>query len=294
MHHNSAHHPSFVRRNLAQRSKNTFWNGRKPRHTRLWKSWHTICLRMLVKHSDTPSKEQTMNKTSITATLAVLFATLPFAGSVHAEDSPFTANIGLVSDYAYRGFSQTDERPALQGGFDYAHESGLYAGVWGSNVSWLSDGNSDVSNSLELDLYGGYKGTVGAIGYDVGLLQYYYPGSYPKPYNSPNTLEGYLGLSWEFLSFKYSYAFTDLFGYDNSDGSQYYDLGAAVDIGYGVTLAAHVGYNDIKGQDDYTDWKLGLSKEYGGFNFGLHYVDTDVNNSDLADERVILSVSKSF
>ena len=138
------------------------------------------------------------------------------------------------------------------------------------------------------------QGTVGAIGYDVGLLQYYYPGSYPKPYNSPNTLEGYLGLSWEFLSFKYSYAFTDLFGYDKSDGSQYYDLGAAVDIGYGVTLAAHVGYNDIKGQDDYTDWKLGLSKEYGGFNFGLHYVDTDVNNSDLADERVILSVSKSF
>ena len=103
------------------------------------------------------------------------------------------------------------------------------------------------ANSLEIDIYGGYKGTVGAIGYDVGLLQYYYPGSYPKPYNSPNTLEGYLGLSWEFLSFKYSYAFTDLFGYDKSDGSQYYDLSAAVDVGYGVPLAAHVGYNDIKG-----------------------------------------------
>ncbi|WEN40921.1 hypothetical protein CKCBHOJB_00454 [Thauera sp. GDN1] len=235
-----------------------------------------------------------MTKTSITATLAALLAALPFSGSVHAEDSPFSANVGLVSDYAYRGWSQTDERPALQGGFDYAHESGLYAGVWGSNVSWLSDGNSEVSNSLELDLYGGYKGTVGAIGYDVGLLQYYYPGSYPKPYNSPNTLEGYLGLSWEFLSFKYSYAFTDLFGYDKSDGSQYYDLGAAVDVGYGITLSAHVGYSDIKGQDDYTDWKLGLAKEYGGFNFGLHYVDTDVDNADLADERVILSVSKSF
>jgi uncharacterized protein (TIGR02001 family) len=294
MHHNGAQNPNFVHDLIARRSKQAFQSGRKPFCTRLLKSWHTICLGMLVRHSDTLSKEQIMNKTSITATLAALLATLPFAGSVHAEDSPFTANIGLVSDYAYRGFSQTDERPALQGGFDYAHESGLYAGVWGSNVSWLSDGNSDVSNSLELDIYGGYKGSVGAIGYDVGLLQYYYPGSYPKPYNSPNTLEGYLGLSWEFLSFKYSYAFTDLFGYDKSDGSQYYDLGAAVDIGYGVTLAAHVGYNDIKGQDDYTDWKLGFSKEYGGFNFGLHYVDTDVNNSDLADERVILSVSKSF
>jgi len=225
---------------------------------------------------------------------SALLAALPFTASVHAEDSPIAANIGFVSDYAYRGFSQTDERPALQGGFDYAHDSGLYVGVWGSNVSWLSDSDPAISNSLEIDVYGGYKGSVGAIGYDVGLLQYYYPGSYPKPYNSPNTLEGYVGLSWEFLSFKYSYAFTDLFGYEKSDGSQYYDLGAAIDIGAGVTLAAHVGYNDIKGQDDYTDWKIGVSKEFVGLNFGLHYVDTDVDNADLADERFILSVSKSF
>ena len=235
-----------------------------------------------------------MKTKTAAATLATLLAALPFAGSVHAEDSPIAANVGLVSDYAYRGYSQTDERPALQGGFDYAHDSGLYVGVWGSNVSWLSDSDPAVSNSLELDIYGGYKGSVGAIGYDVGLLQYYYPGSYPTGFNSPNTLEGYLGLSWEFLSFKYSYAFTDLFGYTNSDGSQYYDLSAAVDVGYGVTLGAHVGYNDIKGQDDYTDWKLSVSKEFVGLNFGLHYVDTDVNNSDLADSRVILSVSKSF
>lgn len=234
-----------------------------------------------------------MRTKPLTTALAAL-ATIAAAGAAHAGDGPFTANVGLVSDYAYRGWSQTDERPALQGGFDYAHESGLYAGVWGSNVSWLSDSSPNVSNSLELDLYGGYKGTVGAIGYDVGLLQYYYPGSYPKGFNSPNTLEGYLGLSWEFLSFKYSYAFTDLFGYDKSDGSQYYDLGAAVDVGGGFTLAAHVGYSDIKGQDDYTDWKLGVTKEFGGFNFGLHYVDTDVDNADLADERVILSIAKSF
>ena len=233
-------------------------------------------------------------RTKPLATALAALATIAAAGAAHAGDGPFTANVGLVSDYAYRGSSQTDERPALQGGFDYAHDSGLYAGVWGSNVSWLSDSNPNVHNSLELDLYGGYKGTAGAIGYDVGLLQYYYPGSYPKGFNSPNTLEGYVGLSWEFLSFKYSYAFTDLFGYDKSDGSQYYDLGAAVDVGGGFTLAAHVGYSDIKGQDDYTDWKLGVTKEFGGFNFGLHYVDTDVDNADLADERVILSIAKSF
>ena len=235
-----------------------------------------------------------MNHASLKALGVALVAAAPLLASAQ-----LSANVSLTTNYKFRGQDQDASRtkavkPALQGGFDYAHESGLYAGVWGSNVSWLSDSDPDVSNSLELDIYGGYKGTVGAIGYDVGLLQYYYPGSYPSSYNSPDTLEGYIGLSWEFLSFKYSYAFTDLFGYEKSDGSQYYDLGAAVDVGYGITLAAHVGYNDIKGQDDYTDWKLGVTKEFGGFNFGLHYVDTDVNNADLADERVILSVSKSF
>jgi uncharacterized protein (TIGR02001 family) len=226
---------------------------------------------------------------------AALAAALPFAAPAHAEeDSPFTANVGLVTDYAYRGFSQTDEDPALQGGFDYAHGSGLYAGVWGSNVSWLSDSDPDISNSLELDIYGGYRGTAGAIGYDVGLLQYYYPGSYPRGFNRADTLEGYVGLSWEFLSFKYSYAFTDLFGYDDSDGSQYYDLGAGVELGAGFKLAAHVGYSDIKGQENYTDWKLGVTKGIGGFDLGLHYVDTDVDDSDLADERFIASVTKTF
>ncbi len=227
-----------------------------------------------------------------------LLAALPFAGAAHAEDSPFSANVGLVSDYAFRGISQTDERAALQGGFDYAHDSGFYAGVWGSNVSWLADAADDVSNSLELDLYAGYAGEAGAIGYDVGLLQYYYPGSYGSTYRAdfekPHTLEGYLGLSWEFLSFKYSYAFSDLFGYKDSDGSQYYDLGAELDVGGGFTLGAHVGYSDIRGQDNYTDWKVGVNKDFGGFDFGLHYVDTDINNLDLADERVVVSVSKSF
>lgn len=224
----------------------------------------------------------------------VLLAALSSVSTADAEDSPLSANVSLVSDYAYRGISQTDERPALQGGFDYAHADGLYAGAWGSNVSWLSDSDPAVSNSLELDIYGGYRGETGPIRYDLGFLQYYYPGSYPKHYNSANTLEGYIGLAWEFLSFKYSHAFTDLFGYAKSDGSQYYDLGSTIDIGGGFSLAAHVGYNHIKGQDNYTDWKIGVSKDFGDFAVGLHYVDTDIKNLDIAAERVILSVSKSF
>ncbi|ATE61499.1 TorF family putative porin [Thauera sinica] len=239
-----------------------------------------------------------MSKPTLTAvSVAALMTLLPIAGTAHAEEaSPFTANVGIVSDYAYRGYSQTDEKPALQGGFDYAHASGLYAGVWGTNVSWLSDADPKVSNSLELDVYGGYKGTVGAFGYDVGLLQYYYPGSYPKGFNSPNTLEGYVGVSWEFLTFKYSYSFTDLFGTKKSDGSQYFDLSASYEIVDGLKLNAHIGRQKIEGGygTSYNDWKVGVTKSLGGFDLGLHYVDTDDSKSDLGDERVILSISRAF
>ncbi|AUM01289.1 MAG TPA: TorF family putative porin [Pseudothauera hydrothermalis] len=226
---------------------------------------------------------------------SALTAALLGAGSAFAEDSPFSANVSIVSDYAYRGWSQTNERPALQGGFDFAHDSGFYVGVWGSNVSWLSDADPDVSNSLELDIYAGYTMELGPIGVDIGLLQYYYPGSYPKGFNDPDTLEGYVGLSWEFLSFKYSHSFTDLFGFEDSKNSQYYDLSAAYEVTDGLTLEAHYGYQRIEGSgnDDYKDWKVGATYSAGGFDFGLHYVDTDVDD-DLADGRVILSVSRAF
>ena len=89
----------------------------------------------------------------------------PPAHSLHA-------NVSLASQYRYRGLAQTDGDPALQGGFDYSHASGLYLGTWGSNVSWLADSNGDVSNSVELDVYGGYRGAWGDVGYDVGVLRY--------------------------------------------------------------------------------------------------------------------------
>lgn len=236
-----------------------------------------------------------MRKTLIST--AVALATLPLGASIAAaEDLPISANISIVSDYAFRGFSQTDQRPALQGGFDYKHDSGFYAGLWASNVSWLSDAGA--SNSLEIDVYAGYSGSMGPFGYDIGLLQYYYPGSYGGAYKAagnknPDTLEGYFGLSWEFISFTYSHSFTDLFGIDKSKGSKYYDLSASYEIVENLSLDAHYGYSSIKNADNYKDWSVGASYAYGGFDFGLHYVDTDVKGK-LSDDRFILSVSKSF
>ena len=223
-----------------------------------------------------------MFKRSIIATaVAITLASPAIAG-----DSPISANIGFVSDYQYRGFSQTKENMAIQGGFDYAHDSGFYAGVWGSNVDWLDKG------SLEVDVYGGFANSIGDFGYDVGLLQYVYPGGEVGG-QSADTTEAYIGLSWKFLTFKYSYSFTDLFGAADSDGSEYYDLSASHEIG-GFTLGAHVGRQKIVNGTSYNDWKLGVSKDYAGFTFGLDYVDTDVDNDDNADARVIFSVSKSF
>ena len=135
------------------------------------------------------------------------------------EESPhsLSGNITLTSDYVFRGVSQTQGGPAIQGGFDYAHASGFYVGTWASNVDWVSTvaGTPAVAfkdnNSMEIDLYGGYRGSVGDVGYDVGVITYYYPGDQVAGSNDPDTTEVYIGASWKFLSAKYSYTVSDHF-----------------------------------------------------------------------------------
>lgn len=231
-----------------------------------------------------------MRKTFINA--AVAAALVAGASGVSlADESPISANVSLVSDYQYRGYSQSNENIAIQGGFDYAHSSGLYVGVWGSSIDWLDKGGAEV------DLYVGFSNDIGDtdFSYDVGVLQYFYPGGEVGG-EDPDTTEAYIGVGWKFLSFKYSYAFTDLFGTKDSDGSQYYDLSADFDIGAGFALGLHVGRQQIEGDnwDSYNDWKVGVSKDYVGLTFGLDYVDTSADDGDNSDERVIFSVSKSF
>src|SRR5688572_13614721 len=168
-------------------------------------------------------------------TSAIALAQAPAApASAHT----FTGNVGVFSEYVFRGLTQTNEKPALQGGLDYAHASGLYVGLWGSNVSWISDvchapGATATmggcpSASVEIDTYIGFKNTIGQsdFGYDVGFLRYNYPGHYPAGYAAfgavkPNTNEIYGGLSWKWLSAKLSYSLGDTFGFDDAKGSYY-------------------------------------------------------------------------
>jgi len=229
---------------------------------------------------------------SILAT--ALAAALAFPVTAQADEAtlPISANVTLTTDYAFRGVSQTDERPALQGGLDYKHGSGLYIGTWGSNISWIDNGKS----SLELDVYGGFAKSFGDFGFDIGVLHYAYPGDGDA---DADTTEGYAAVSWKFLTFKYSYSFTDLFGADDSKGSDYLDLSVNYEVIKNLTLNAHVGKQRVYGPSKgYIDWKLGATYTLGGFDFGLHYVDTNIDSDDdpdsNADARVIFSITKSF
>lgn len=238
------------------------------------------------------------------------------APAAAAPDKPepdwtFTGNVGLYSQYVFRGISQTDTKPAVQGGFDLGHKSGFYVGTWASNVSWLSDATvgqpsgSTVSSSMEWDFYGGYKGSLPAdFGYDLGVLYYWYPGTYPSTvyvggfpasYTKPNTLELYAALTWKFLSLKYSYgADNKTFGIPNSRGSSYLDFTASYDVvekvndAIGkVTLFGHVGHQWYLGSTDgfansnygYTDWKVGASTEVYGVTVGIYGTGTNAQSA---------------
>jgi len=229
------------------------------------------------------------------------------AAAPAASDFTLSANLTLASQYRYRGLMQTNNKPAIQGGFDLAHASGFYLGNWNSSISWLGDSNPDVSAPVEMDFYGGYKGNLAeGVPVDLGILQYYYPGDFPSGYTSPDTTELYAGIGYGPVMFKYSIALTNLFGFADSKYSQYFDVAANVDTGvWGLTLNAHVGRQLVKNVDNgsYTDWKLGLTKDFGqGLSVSLAYLDTNADRAvytnthgrDMGRATGLLSLTKTF
>jgi uncharacterized protein (TIGR02001 family) len=176
---------------------------------------------------------------------------------------------------------------------DYTHASGFYAGAWGSNISWLSDGDYYKSSSVELDVYGGYANSIGesGISYNVGLLQYIYPGTKNSGVKKAETTEVYGSLAYGWLSGKVSVVVSDgAFGFDNADGTTYTELNATIPLwDTGISAVAHVGYQDFSGKGnsdfDYTDYKLGLTKAWdNGVNVGGYYTAADVkSNSAFTD-----------
>ena len=257
-----------------------------------------------------PSRTLTTRSIRRTAMASVL-AGLAFASTAQAGT---TGNVSVTSDYIFRGVSQTNQGPALQGGLEYSAENGFYVGTCRSNVSLLSDLSTPaapISSSLELDVYGGYRGKFNdTVSYDVGALYYWYPGDFPSGFNSADTLEVYAGISVAAsekvtLGAKYSVATTDLFGYTDSSGSGYLDLSANVVVAEGWTLGAHAGkqWIDGNGAFEYADWKLGITKAFSnGFSVGVAYTGTDADDAlytnpygnKVARDTVALTVTKAF
>lgn len=224
---------------------------------------------------------------AITSSLALPSAQAGEPASPHT----ISGNVGLYSQYIFRGLTQTDRQPAIQGGFDYSHSSGFYAGTWASNISWLKEnfttaagtaGQYSGGGSMEWDFYGGYKwGFAPDWTLDVGGLYYWYPGNVapaavctygvvacPKA----DTFELYAGLSWKWFSVKYSHGMLNkTFGLPNSRGTYYLDLTATVPLGdiakdlTGWTFTAHYGRQKFDGQ-----------------NLGMALGGTPVNNDQAA------------
>jgi uncharacterized protein (TIGR02001 family) len=244
---------------------------------------------------------KTLHKRAISAAAVALLSGLACSSAFAADTptdpedagSPIAANVTVTNNYIYRGISQSNYKPAVQGGFDYAHESGFYIGNWNSSISWVSDSKIATSAPIEMDFYGGFKKELIAEGFasDVGILQYYYPtsGIIAGSVN-PNTTELYVAQNATFGPvtgfLKFSYAISNTFGFSSSTGSNYLDLTANYDTGfYGITLNGHVGNQNIAGQYykagqptvSYTDWKLGLTKDFGGgLSASAAYVGTNV------------------
>lgn len=246
-----------------------------------------------------------MKKLMLTAVVLACLGAPAFAED--ASTHTFTGNLTAASDYRFRGISQTFRLPTIQGGFDYAHASGVYLGNWNSNVS----GNQYPGGAgLEMDFYGGYKfEPVTGLTADAGLLKYYYPGATIAGVK-PDALELYLGVSYKWLSAKYSHAVSDeYFGFTNADGSYYLDLNANFEIADKTTLGLHVGRQSFKNSSafNYTDYKIGVSRDFGFATIGLAYIGTNASSAsytytnvagtkskDVSNNTAVVSLSKTF
>jgi uncharacterized protein (TIGR02001 family) len=243
------------------------------------------------------------------ATLIAASALLPFHVSADEAQAPaapewaFPASISLVSDYIFRGQSQTWGKPALQAGIEADHSSGLYLGVSLSNVSdsWLAGA------STELDLYGGYRGTLTEdLSFDIGAVEYVYPGADWKKsafdgFNDPNglnTFEPYVALTYKWLTLKTGVVVNEYFGWSNNNsppqggfagdidagitddtsGSHYTELNASYPIATCWTLSAQVGRQVIRNSTgiDVTYGKIGVTRALPqGFSVGAFYYASD-------------------
>jgi uncharacterized protein (TIGR02001 family) len=257
----------------------------------------------------------------IAASLAILATSASFAQTKAPEpDYTLAYNAGAVSDYRFRGIAQTGLKPAAQAGVDYTNKNGVYLGAFTSNVSWVKDFNGASKGSMEVDLYGGYKGVIaGDLGFDVGAITYQYPGNNSGAngtrgagnYSNASTTEIYGGLTYSMFALKYNRSTGDFLGNLKSSGSQYFDLTANFDAGNGFTITPHLGRQTIPNSmpanfNNYTDYSLTVAKDLGnglvasaaaiGTNTktGTGTAYRDNNGKDLGKSTLVVGLKYNF
>ena len=235
-----------------------------------------------------------MKKNLLNSLMLAALAVPGLAMAADAAPAPaVTANVGWVSNYVFRGITQTIGKPAVQGGFDYAHASGFYAGVWGSNISWITGSGATGDASLETDTYLGMRNSFATdYSYDVGLVRYNYFGNYTPPagYSKADTNEMYGSIGYKWLSAKLSYALGHFLTVPNATGTTYLEVNASYPIAdSGYTVGAHYGKQKYKGTStdalvaagfdpSYSDYKVNVTKDLGGYVVGLAYSKTNAKS----------------
>ena len=237
-----------------------------------------------------------MNKTAFLA--ASVLAATTFTSSIALAESPLTANINVTNNYLFRGLTQTADQAAVQGGIDYAHSSGFYAGTWISNVSARGDSGAGAgfygtSGNYEQDLYAGYAFDAGPVGLDVGYIKYMYP------VDSSNKLdydEVYVNAGWMMLSASVSYTVSKEDKSVTDKNDLYYSLGAEFDIKDGLMLGLLVGKYDFDGgtASDYTHYLVSLSKDDFTFAYEKNNAKEASWWTGVDDNRFTVSWGKSF
>lgn len=250
---------------------------------------------------------------------SVVASVSAFSLPTYAADSAVSVSgsAAVVSDYRFRGISQSYKNPAVQVGINLSLPAGFYAGFWGSSVSGNIYNNGA---SLETDWFGGYSYSFNDdFSIDVGGLYYWYPGaSIGNTGTKYNTFEIHAAATYKWLTATYTTTTTDFFGATDSKGSAYYQLDGDFPVTDTVSLSAHVGHQKIKGAGnsvgDYTDWSLGATYTFPagtfapGWSVGLSYVDTNADKNFytvtpasggsgskfLGGPTAVLTVSKSF
>lgn len=234
--------------------------------------------------------------------LPLVLATVTAAG---AQEVTLSGNVAITSDYAFRGLSQTLEKPAVQGGLDLSAPFGLYAGVWGSSVNFGEDLAAGARAQMELDVYGGIAPSAAGFDFDVGLLYYAYPGAASG--RDYNFLEGYAGVGRDIgpVSLGVTGAYSPDF-FAGSGTGIFGSLDGALALPFApVTLEGSVGRqsieeNDVFGTPDYTVWSVGLSTEIMGTGVAGSVIGTDLSDedcfggSDLCKARAVVTVSRAL